>query len=986
MKSKEKLKAVFRISLSGFVLFIYASQLFSQELKFKHFDVEDGLPSSQVFSVFQDNEGYMWLTTDNGLSRYDGYSFVNFSIKDGLIDNTVLSAKVSVNNNILFLTLSSGFFWYKSGEFNRIKSPQYDKLLGARARVNQQYFLDKNETIWFTTNKLGEYYSLDTLGNLVTHKYSNLFSGNNKLGTYVIDLKGKILLAPKPKKDQIFPLTPKSGWSKNVNFVPWIINKQVFKTKDTLMFLAREIETSLNKIFLKTKNQKIVSKTLPLGNAKKFFTHALADDENDVWIGTESGVYFFKEGNFNIVPQHFLKGYYVTYIFQDHEKNIWVATKDDGIFLLTGKKIRNYLPSDKVIALSPYGNYLWVATMTGKVIRVDSANNFLEILNLESKNVISAFSVSQDGIFIGNNIYDLNGKTIKSGKKSNAKKIINFGKSLWLVANHEGAIYVGRVLKGHRKLPNFSLRTNALLLKPPKELLLGSIKGLFLYNLENETVKDIRKGSPLLSTRIMEIKKWRDAYLLATKGNGLVIYSKDTLFAINTSQGLKSNMVRSITVENDTTIWVGSNAGISKITLLPNKYSIGTIYNYTNIEGLASNEVMDISFYNRKIWVATSKGLSCFSPGNENIFGITPKLKIEEVLINNKIKTGGNKLSLAPDENNILINYLGISFKTLGNIKYRHRLKGYGNQWVTTQSRSANFTNIPAGKYVFEVQAQNKDGVWGNSKKVTFTIAQHFTKKAWFILLIIIILISIPSGVIYTVFKNKKEKEKQKRKALEAELFALRNQVSPHFIFNALNSIQSYNVKSRDKEAINYLSKFSDLMRQILENTKHSFISLEVEIECITNYLNIERLRTNNRFIYNISIDNNINRLGTFIPPMLIQPHLENAIWKGFTKEIIDPFIEIDLSVVDDSLIIKIRDNGIGINRGTALKGNENKQKSYESTGIKNIINRIEHIKQLYSIDISLNIYDLSEKEENKNGTEIYYTISLLKQKPSSIN
>lgn len=976
--------SLFRISLLSFCFVVSVGQLLSQELKVEHFDVENGLPSSQVFSVFQDNEGYMWFTTDKGLSRYDGYSFKNFSTKDGIIDNTVLSGEVTANNKILFHTLSSGFFWYKNGVFKNIKSRQYEELLSKNVRINQQYILDKNETIWFTTNNFGKYYSLDSSGKLLSFSLSNITERNKKNGTFVIELDNKLLLVNKFRNDSSHQIKPKNEISKNVKFIPSRLFKHVLETDDSLILLTQKFDSSLNLIFVRTKQQKIVSKALPVGDKKKYFTYALIDDEEDFWVGTESGVHIFKNSNLNTKSQQVLEGFYITYIFQDNEKNIWVATKDDGVFLIKGKNIKNYLGNNKFVALTHYSNYLWGATATGKVVKIDSTNFFSEVLNLNSKNVISTFSVSKKGIFIQNKIYSFNRKRLKINKTLNAKKILNLGDSLWFVANHRGITSVDKTQTSTSQ--NFTLRTNALLFEPPQKLLLGTIKGLFLYNIASETVEDIRNGRALLSERIMDIKKWRNSYLLATKGRGLVVFNNDTLFTVTTAEGVKSNLMSCIAIENNNTIWVGGNTGISKVTFLPNNYSVASIYNYTNIEGLASNEVMDIAFYNSKIWVATAKGLSCFTPGKESIYDITPKLKINNILINNKTTKITNSFSLLPSENNILINYLGISFKTLGKIKYRYRLAGYNNKWTETQSRSANFTNIPAGEYVFEVQAQNKDEVWGDSKKVTFNVAQHFTQKGWFIFLIIFVLVSVPSGVVYIIFKNKKEKEKQKRKALEAELFALRNQVSPHFIFNALNSIQAYNIKSRDKEAIHYLSKFSDLMRQILENTKHSFISLDDEVECITNYLDIENLRTNNRFNFTISIGENINGLSTFIPPMLIQPHLENAIWKGFSKEVLNPNININFSIISTNLIVKITDNGIGINKGSRLKVKQAKSKAHEATGIKNIVNRIEHIKQLYAIDIALDISDFSEKEKNGKGTEICYTISLLTQKPNIIN
>lgn len=968
----------------GLLIICYTLSV-AQSLQFKHLDVEDGLPSSQVFCAFQDNDGYMWFTTDNGVSRFDGYAFKNFSTKDGLAANTVLTGIVLNNNNILFHTLSSGLFWYKNGAFEEIKSQEYKELVHKKNIIVVRYTVDRNNTVWFTTNEFNTYYSLDTTEKLTQHHGPPIGTNPMLRGSFLIDLGNSFLPSLKANK-RLITSAPKS-YSPPTTFFPSIMVKNVRKLDTCFFLLLEKDDSTKNNIFFITNEKKLITKKLIINDTNPFFTYVFSDNEKDIWLGSESGVYLFENGDFNAPYVHILKEYYITYINQDDEGNIWITTKDDGVFLITGKNIKNYLTNQKVIAFSQHANHLWATTVTGRVVKIDSNSKITEVLNKKTKNNIATFLVSKKGVFIHETLHDFNNKiSVSLNNFLNTKKIVCIGDSLYFIANHMGINAVKPPSDEVKSGLSVQHRTNGLLFEPPSQLLLGTTKGLFSYNIHTKTTTDIRKGNPLLSERIMDIKKWGNSYLLATKGQGLVIYNNDTVFALSTKEGLKSNIIHCSTAENGNTIWAGSNSGVSKIVFVPNTFILKTVTNYTNIDGLASNEVKDLAYFNNKIWVATMKGISCFLPQKDSTYSITPKLKIQTLLINNSPVVTTDNLILKPHENNLLINYLGISYKTLGQITYRYRLNGYANEWVLTKNISANFTNIPAGNYVFELQAINKDGIWSPSKKIQIFIAQHFTQKLWFIILVIIILISIPSGIVFNILKSKREKEKQKRKALEAELFALRNQISPHFVFNALNAIQSYNVKTRDREAINYLSNFSDLMRQILENAKHSFISIEDEIDCITNYLNLEKLRTNNRFTYTITVGENINKMYTFIPPMFLQPHLENAIWKGFTKEIPAPHIDINFTINGNSLSINIIDNGIGINNGADSRTQNTSVKGYQSTGIKNIQSRIAHIKQLHDIDISLNIYDLSEKVLGQTGTEVCYTISLLTKRPTSID
>lgn len=962
---------------------IFYGEAYTQHFKYKHFDVDDGLPSSQVFCAFQDTDGYMWFTTDNGLSRFNGYKFENYSTKDGITDNTILAGETTKNGSLLFFTLSSGFFWYKQGKFQPIKSKDHDKLISHHKLKIRNYVLDQKNTIWFSTNESATYYSLDTTGKIA--KYKCYISNKEKYGTFLIQVDdNNILPVIKFKKTKPSITDYKVTINQEAPFIPNIVIKFTIVQQGSFMLLpSKKVSIKNSPLFYSTKKG-LIEPPFSL-NKKQYCTTSLLDNENNRWLGLEKGVYFYEKNS--STPIHLLPNEYVTHIFQDFEKNIWISTKDNGVYLITGRKIKNYLNTEKVISFSDYNNKLWVTTITGKVFQTDTSGYFIKVFDKKVSNIISASHFSKRGIFFYDGIYDFSGKKKETfrRKKINAKKIIAIKDSVYIVGTHNGLIYINTNIK----LPSWhfkpELRINALLEDTANTVLLGTVKGLFSFNLSTLTNSDLRDGKKLLSARIMDIEKWGEKYILATKGRGLVIYSKDTLYSITKDNGLKSNLISCATVVNDSVIWIGSNKGVARIEINPITLQTKNISSYTHTEGLSSNEVIDIMHYKESIWVGTSRGISQLPLNSNNIFSITPKLKITQVYINNKLRALAQNLSLKPHENNIFINYLGVSFKTIGKLTYRYRLKGYINDWTETESRNVNFTNIPAGSYIFELQAQNKNGIWSPSKVVSFSIAKHYTQELWFIVLIIITAISIPSSIIFIYSKNRRVQEKQKRKAIEAQLLALRNQINPHFIFNALNSIQAYNVKTRDKEAIKYLSNFSELMRQILENTKHSFINLYDEISCIKNYLKLESLRTNGRFTYTITLSNELEALYIYLPPMLIQPHLENAIWKGFTNEITNPHLNIIINKQNDKLIIKIIDNGIGITKGRIASTKTTQKRGYASTGIKNILERVDSIKKLYGIDISINIFDISELETDQTGTEVCYTITLLKELPKSI-
>lgn len=233
-----------------------------------------------------------------------------------------------------------------------------------------------------------------------------------------------------------------------------------------------------------------------------------------------------------------------------------------------------------------------------------------------------------------------------------------------------------------------------------------------------------------------------------------------------------------------------------------------------------------------------------------------------------------------------------------------------------------------------------------------------------------IIIWSLTLGLIliilstYLIYKN------AQRRRLANQLLALkslRSQMNPHFIFNALNSVNSFISINDEKSANKYLADFSRLMRMVMENSQYEFINLSQETEILTLYLSLEHFRFLNKFEYEFIIDDRIDRDFVSIPPMIVQPHIENAIWHGLRYKANKGFLKIQIFKLDEDMIkITITDNGIGRTKSQELKTKN--QKSNKSTGIKNTESRIQLIKEIYGRDISINIMD-ANPNENDTGT-----------------
>jgi two-component system, LytTR family, sensor kinase len=216
----------------------------------------------------------------------------------------------------------------------------------------------------------------------------------------------------------------------------------------------------------------------------------------------------------------------------------------------------------------------------------------------------------------------------------------------------------------------------------------------------------------------------------------------------------------------------------------------------------------------------------------------------------------------------------------------------------------------------------------------------------------------------------------QKRKAnLTLALRSLRSQMNPHFIYNSLNSVNNHISKKDEKAANKYLSDFSRLMRAVMENSKHDFVPLSSEMEILKLYLFLEHSRFSDKFDYTIEVEEEIDADACSIPPMLVQPFVENAIWHGLRYRESKGQLGLSFRKSNGCVVIAITDNGIGRKKSEELKTKN--QKGHNSTGLLNIRNRIELINQLFDIKLELTIEDLDH--ESQTGTRVEIMVPRIK-------
>ncbi|MCW3461831.1 ligand-binding sensor domain-containing protein [Chitinophaga nivalis] len=323
-------------------------------------------------------------------------------------------------------------------------------------------------------------------------------------------------------------------------------------------------------------------------------------------------------------------------------------------------------------------------------------------------------------------------------------------------------------------------------------------------------------------------------------------------------------------------------------------------------------------------------------------------------------------------------NFISITFKSLQyhhpvKIRYFYQLEGVDENWVSTEDLlTAKYTNLPPGRYTFRVRAVNTVGTF--SARITslqLFIKPAFWQTTWFRLLILVITASL----IYLYYRFRiagikreaKQREAIQQQMAQLEMRALRAQMNPHFIFNALNSIQTFMMKSETEQALSYLARFAKLIRNVLDNSQLNNIPVSKEVTMLENYLELEKLRFADQFEYHILIDPLLDADMVEIPTMIIQPFVENAIWHGLLYEERKGKLTITFRQVGHQLYCTVEDNGIGREKAAAMK----RMVSHQSRGLQITRDRLALYNRRFNADAGFAIEDLTNEKGEPEGTRI---------------
>ncbi|MDN3582443.1 sensor histidine kinase [Mucilaginibacter flavus] len=1007
------------ISLLLFYLFftggLYA-QVSKSKLLFYHISEKDGLSDNLVNCFFQDSKGIMWMGTSYGLNNFDG-SVVNVWQADNATgDDRMKSNQVNGitedDQHTIWMATAGGLTSLDpaTNSIHTYQSVYNNTMRGLAREGNKLWIATEGGLLLFDiTEKSFRHF----INNMDDHR--EFVNFDNDINSLTIDSKKRLWLATVngvwmfDRKKQFFEQydgvkndTEFDGmantvfedhkgriwigcWSKGMKqIIPetrQTINYHTIKGAPTHVMTMVEQKTidnhysmwiSDNLTSFKEPFDKFEHNDLkPIIEAASLDPHCLyVSRDNLLWISTVKGVYIldptrqlfkhhFISTQPNITNQEPAIFYQNNKLWIGGDKNLTLVVYDDAFNVIKNytATIRNLggeyaQDAAAVLNIVPFGkNELLLATSAG-VLSLNLTTDKISIL---------CHKVNETGQYpynFINNIYINNGK-------------------IWAFPWRRGIWEYDPVTKKFSplviKLPDSN--------EKPKGV---NVADVVTDDIGNTWLADLDYGLVKYTPATKKFERFIDGNITPYSrvlnidfvGGKLWVVDNTTIVAIdpktNLSEGWPlptgmNKVINEYTLDGRGNMWIATKTGLVVFNMITHAFN-----QYTEEDGLINNDMNGNlrSLPNGKILFVGENYFTSFTP--QELLRKPAKKRLLLTGVNADDHSVSTQYIIPAGSRKVTFNWALINYTNPLQNRYYGKLDKIDKDWNYVGNKgSINYNSLPAGTYTFRYKAATSDGLVSAEKHLVFIIKPPFWKSWWFETLLVLFAASSLVFIIRNERRRERKKAAIKLQLSDLEMRALRAQMNPHFIFNALNSIQECIVSKNTKAAYTYLSSFSKLVRMILENSEKQFITLEAEIETLRLYLSLEKLRFNDDFEFDIQTDANIHPSFIRIPTMIIQPFAENALWHGLIHKKGDKKLTISFKQEKGVLLCLIEDNGVGRVRSAEFKTINGTQK--QSMGIKITEERLALLQN----EAAIKIDDLEQANGEASGTKITISIPL---------
>jgi len=929
--------------------------LLKSEYSYRRYTTDDGLPSSFADFLYQDSKGFIWIGSDAGFSRYDGFTFTNY-----LTGKYANIARINENSK---------------GEVRAFSHIAMFTIDAFTDTLRVTYADSDYYTIPLNSRDLPPQYGLFTTRNSNRHDFMELGDkGFRRMFTneevsrlrgyhypYVDTLKKIIYL---PLSDGIHVLSLQTG--EQITFYNNVVVQCFVMLHDTLCAVSLDgiyrLENGSFKQFLKF-------------NVNEHYTSyikAITDIDGNLLIMDSQHIYKLKNQQLEVI----FNADNIRDILCDKEGNLWVAT-EKGLYCLFRLQFKNYrlqTDNNRITLATVMNGKLLVGTEKGDLFYVNDNSDCAPFMNVKIP-LMTSLNWNDDTLFVTarRDVLLLKGKS--SIKPLNLPMFSLYENDSYYYINKtpNGNLIAG----GERRLVEFS-PSGKVIIKYPYQyffqpiggkpcydsqgnLWIGGVEGVSKYTPERKV--SIIKNNSFKYTMVMTNDNYKNVWFGSE--NRLCKVEDDSAKVITQFNGL----IRNIHFTRNNILIVATTDGIylSK----DNDFNHFVVYNhengYTGKEALSGDIVEDSS---GDVYIPSMDALVGFNPQQLFIQQFKPKLNVQSVSASsdniNWQKVDISHLKFTNRTNNIKFNYIGLSYSQSHNVRYRYRLLGFQNDWSKpTKNREVTFNNLPPGNYTLEIYADaGTDESRSETQSFTFSIKPAFWQTAWFLVACIAFLMLASAGIALYIQRRKNkallEKLRAEKELNELRICSIRLKAIPHFNANVLAAIEYYITNRTKEEAMRILGIYSDFTYKTLSEVDKAARPLSEELAYVKMYLDLEKIRFLDKFDFRIDVDEGVEK-NVQLPNMILHTYCENAVKHGLMPLKSGGLLTIHVSQNEQIVCVSVKDNGVG--RAYAA---QNPQLHSSKQGLSILTRQIEIYNRFNRKKITQQVEDLFENGKPK--------------------
>ncbi|HPN69889.1 MAG TPA: histidine kinase [Saprospiraceae bacterium] len=999
----------------------------------RKFTEEDGLGVKYAYSLAEDKLGFIWLGAGDGLYRYDGHEFKSFYNADDSAGNSINSLLLKVlydaNYNRLWLASMNDLKYFDLNDYT-FHALNTEGLTSPLAPNEFKHLLKTGpHTLWLANGaQIFEYNIIENSWKEISRRikfpadcsqaYFKCYSFDEN---HVLLMAANYLFVLNTHDFSLDHTIKKETGQSFQNAYYDATNETIYIAGNNSLItysLKDKIKNSYSEDYTTEENTKLnylILFTLPLDDR-----YLMVSSQNLIFDKIKKEFIVF-EGRSNATG--ILTG---NSLFKDSQGNIWYTSYQEfcGVWNVEERKLTHsgFIKNKYGIHVEPYRTYAFkdsVYFFSGSGIsgigKINPFSGDWKIIEnpLNKTNFVNDIAItpdkriitlSPDGLWAFNP--DLEKFEDFSPLKLNKKyPVINghslqlFQDSLLIICTNSKLFIVNHFTKKIiniygtdqlSKLDNYE--TLKIIGSTNDHVYFSSPSGMYRLD-KNNTLKPFNlppssNNKKLCTTAFGMANDEAGNQWFTTLSDGIFKYNIKTEELINYNKfnsALRSNNADHIVKSASNKILL--SAGTSVYTLDTQKDSIISIVNkFSEIKGGGygfyegyKNQFTVFNYYPYIVF-KNQQFDQLFLSQNSKLALISLKINGFESV--NVPIFHDTSLTVKYNQNELCFSFANIPLNTGENTQYRYKIKQTDEHWIVTDLNNFCIRRLNSGKYDLLVQGKANNGNWSESIfQISINIKPIFYKSWWFFTISLIaatlFLYYLYNKRIYSIMEEEQTKSNFKKQISQLEMKALRAQMNPHFIFNSLNSIQKFIFDKDEYAASQYLTKFSRLIRMILDQSDQNFTTLSSELDLINLYIEIESLRFDKSFVFNLNLDESLD-MQTTIPSMIIQPHVENAIWHGLlhlpddTEAIGYRKGVLNLSVAkvkSDEIEIIVEDNGVGRMKAAEFKSKQLlKKKSY---GVDITAERIRLYNEMYGAEASIETKDLMNDVGNSIGTRV---------------